>query len=175
MELEVLVEIQESKRAIKLSSDLVNRVEEIRDALKLIDPVIHVELGVGAEGIPQPNTAPFILQRYCPEWDNYLDIINAEEIQHRDRLRVIPRPSIPGTSTIVSRSQTAFSSFIFGRPNIKEEKAVWLCETTSTNADRLTAVDGPSSSGTNVGYIILNYLYIISMSMKIVTCSMYQH
>ena len=43
MELEVLVEIQESKRAIKLSSDLVNRVEEIRDALKLIDPVIHVE------------------------------------------------------------------------------------------------------------------------------------
>ena len=140
MELEVLVEIQESKRAIKLSSDLVNRVEEIRDALKLIDPVIHVELGVGAEGIPQPNTAPFILQRYCPEWDNYLDIVNAEEIQHRDRLRVIPRPSIP-----------------------------------STNAHRLTAVDGPSSSGTNVGYIILNYLYIISMSTKIATCSMYQH
>ena len=140
MELEVLVEIQESKRAIKLSSDLVNRVEEIRDALKLIDPVIHVELGVGAEGIPQPNTAPFILQRYCPEWDNYLDIVNAEEIQHRDRLRVIPHPSI-----------------------------------TSTNADRLTAVDGPSSSGTNVGYIILNYLYIISMSTKIATCSMYQH
>ena len=30
MELEVLFEIQESKRAIKLSTDLVNRVEEIR-------------------------------------------------------------------------------------------------------------------------------------------------
>ena len=29
---------------------------------------------------------------------------------------------------IVSRSQTAFSSFIFGRENIKEEKAVWLRE-----------------------------------------------
>ena len=33
---------------------------------------------------------------------------------------------------LVSLSQTAFSSFIFGRafrPNIKEEKAVWLRET----------------------------------------------
>ena len=31
---------------------------------------------------------------------------------------------------VVSRSQTAFSSFIFGRrPNIKEENAVWLRET----------------------------------------------
>ena len=35
------------------------------------------------------------------------------------------------TKAIVSRSQTAFSSFMFGRerPNIKEEKAVWLRET----------------------------------------------
>ena len=37
--------------------------------------------------------------------------------------------------SIVSHSQTAFSSFIFGlssRPNIKEEKAVWLRETRYT-------------------------------------------
>ena len=134
MELEVLIELQESKRAIKLTSDPFNRVEEIRNGLKLIDPVIHVELGVAAEGTaPQPNTAPFILQRYCPEWGNYLDITNVDEIQHRDRLRVIPRPSI-------------------------------ISNTSSNTHHRLTAVEGPSSSGTNVSSIMIIYLFISTIT-----------
>ena len=98
-ELAVLVEVgQESKRAIKLSPE--NRKEEIRSALRCIDPGIYVVFSC-TEAIPA-NTAPFILQRYCSEWSNYLDINDVDEIQHRDRLRVIPRPLVTSQLSILT-------------------------------------------------------------------------
>lgn len=91
-ELEVLLELQESKQIIKLGSE--NRKEEIRNALNSIDPGIHVVFSC-TEATPA-NSVPYILQRYCSEWSNYLDIHNVDEIKHRDKLRAIPRPSVTG-------------------------------------------------------------------------------
>lgn len=105
-EVEVLVEVQESKRVIKLTSG--NQKEDIRNALSSIDPGIHVVFSC-TEATP-PNTAPFILQRYCSNWNNYLDISDVDEIKHRDRLRVIPRPSVTNCSGQTPLTDTPSSS-----------------------------------------------------------------
>ena len=89
-ELEVLLEHQNSKRVIKLGPETDGK-EKIRNILGSIDPRIYLVFGC-TEEVPG-NAAPHILQRYCSEWNDYVDVQKIEEIKHKDKLCMIPQPS----------------------------------------------------------------------------------
>ena len=94
----MLLEVRESKRAVILRTD--GRQEAIRKAAKSVDPRIHVVFSDLSEEPIASNSLPYILQKYSPEWNEFLDVTDVDMIMNRDRLRLIPRsPSVAQTLT----------------------------------------------------------------------------
>jgi len=88
----VLLELQESKQTVTLRVE--DRQAAIRNAVKSVDPRIHVVFSRMEDAPSPPNSVPYILQKYSMEWNDFLDVVDMDEILHRDRLRVVPRPSV---------------------------------------------------------------------------------
>ena len=68
--------------------------------------------------------------------------------------------------TLVSHSQTTFSSFVSSHPNIKEEKAVWLHETIPTYHVQLNYY----KYRTELALMIHKYIPYSAYQVKTVIC-----
>ena len=94
----VLVEFKDSKRTVTgKASEIIMKLEE---EIKKLDK--HVKLVVDVDQYTaEDNAFPCLIQRYSTEWKDFVDVIDAIEIDSGDRLRVIPMPRSKKTPEVI--------------------------------------------------------------------------
>ena len=88
--LRVLLEFGQSSRVISTDCCESELEEFIEKELRKLDPSIKLVFDPHGKSDLKGCERPVFLQRYSPEWKQFVDVVNVREIENKDRLKAVP-------------------------------------------------------------------------------------